>query len=356
MQILGVLSGAVNVPRAVHIYRLTMPLAYIGQHSKHKGMWLSAKSMALDLSEKEMDVILKSDLIVLGRMISDRPKEVGEYIEFLHRNGAKVVYETDDDLTEEYRDISNGERRTCVPFTRNVGIDAFTVTTPYLAKQIAKHSFGQPIYVLPNCIETKYWSKTCMRHERKHVGTLNIMLVGTPTHGSDWYYAHQASLRILDEYPNTRLLVGGYQPDYIGDDERIVRLPFVEYAEYPTMLTEADIVIAAIDPDDPFNHSKSAVKAMEAWAAKRKLDKGYGGAAVIATNSVVYNGTVQHGRNGLLVDNTTDGYYAALKELTDNKVMRENLQRTGHSDVIQRHCIQTQYSKWISAYTQIRRL
>ena len=139
-------------------------------------------------------------------------------------------------------------------------------------------------------------------------------------------------------------------------DQRVIRLPFMEYAQYPTMLAEADIVIAAIDPDDPFNHSKSAVKAMEAWAARRKLKNGYGGAAVIATQSVVYNGTVQHGRNGLLVENTTDAYYAALKELTDNQVMRENLQRTGHNDVVQRHSIQSQYRKWVSAYTQIRRL
>ena len=259
-------------------------------------------------------------------------------------------------MTEEYRDISNGEKKTCLPFTQNIGIDAFTVTTPYLAKQIAKHSYGQPIYVLPNCVETQYWAKVCDGYERKYTGTFNIMLVGTPTHGSDWRFAHQAALRILDEYPHTRLLVGGYQPDYIGDDERIVRLPFMEYAQYPTMLAEADVVIAAIDPDDPFNHSKSAVKAMEAWAAKRKLTKGYGGAAVIATNSVVYKDTVQHKRNGLLVENTVDGYYIALKELIDNQVMREYLQRTGHNDVVQRHSIQSQYTKWVSAYTQIRRL
>lgn len=356
MQVLGILSGAVNVPHAVHIYRITMPIAYIDKHTKHTGMWLSARSMALDLSENEIATILKSDVIVLGRMISDHPIEVGQYIEFLHRNGAKLVYETDDDLTEEYRDISNGEKKTCLPFTKNIGIDAFTVTTPYLAKQISKHSFGQPVFILPNCIETQYWAKVCDKYERKYTGTFNIMLVGTPTHGSDWRFAHQAALRILDEYPHTRLLVGGYQPDYIGDDERIVRLPFMEYAQYPTMLAEADVVIAAIDPDDPFNHSKSAVKAMEAWAAKRKLTKGYGGAAVIATNSVVYKDTIQHKRNGLLVENTVDGYYIALKELIDNQVMREYLQRTGHNDVVQRHSIQSQYTKWVSAYTQIRRL
>ena len=126
MQVLGILSGAVNVPHAVHIYRITMPIAYIDKYTKHTGMWLSARSMALDLSEKEIATILKSDVIVLGRMISDHPVEVGQYIEFLHRNGAKLVYETDDELTEEYRDISNGEKKTCLPFTKNIGIERHT--------------------------------------------------------------------------------------------------------------------------------------------------------------------------------------------------------------------------------------
>jgi glycosyltransferase involved in cell wall biosynthesis len=183
------------------------------------------------------------------------------------------------------------------------------------------------------------------------------MLVGTPTHGNDWVHAHQAALRILDEYPHTRLLVGGYQPDYIGTDERVIRLPFVEYLHYPTMLAEADVVICAIDPTDPFNYSKSAVKALEAWASKRKLSNGnYGGAAVIATQSVVYNTTVRDGRNGLLVANNVDAYYTALRSLVDNQSLREHLQRSGLNEVTDKHSIHSRYREWVSAYTRIRRL
>lgn len=356
MKILGILNGAVKLPRAVHIYRLTMPLNYINKQTKHSAYWASASSMA-QLLAPEIEKYIESDIIILGRMISDDLKAVGDYIAFVRSKGASIVYETDDDLTEEYRDISSGEGKTSIPFLQSAGIDAFTVTTEYLARQVAKHSFGQPIYVLPNCIETNYWTAACRTYERKYSDTVNIMLVGTPTHGDDWILAHHAALRILDEYPNTRLLVGGYHPDYIGDDDRVIKMPYTEYAMYPTMLAEADIVMCAIDPNDPFNYSKSAVKAMESWAAQRKLnDNTYGGAAVIATNSVVYNGTVINERNGLLVDHNVDEYYLALNRLVGDERMRYRLQRTGMSDVAKKHSIKANYGKWVSAYNRIRRI
>jgi glycosyltransferase involved in cell wall biosynthesis len=356
MNIVGILSGEAKLPRAVHIYRLTMPLAYINKHTKHNAAWATAGSIA-ELTEAQIEAVLKADIVILGRMITDRPGDSYEYVKFLRRNGAKIIYETDDDLTEQYRDISRGKQADCKPFLANPNIDAFTVTTKYLGAQISKFSVGQPVFVLPNCIETTYWAQVSERHVRRYADTFNIMLVGTPTHGQDWVHAHQAALRILDEFPHTRLLVGGYQPDYIGTDERIVRLPFVEYMEYPTMLAEADVVVAAIDPDDPFNHSKSAVKAMEAWASKRQLSDGkYGGAAVIATQSVVYNGTVFNDRNGLLVENDVESYYTALRTLVTDKSKREYLQRTGMHDVISKHSIHTAYRQWVSAYTRIRRL
>ena len=357
MRLLGILAGATNLPHAVHIYRITMPLAYIEKRSRHKAAWTDGKEMAISFTQEQIAEIIKSDVIIIGRMIGNDYPMIDKYLEFMSRGGAKLIYETDDDLTQQYRDTSNGENKTSVPFLSNKRIDAFTVTTPYLARQIEKFSAGQPVYVIPNAVETSYWAQVCRNHEPLYSDKLNIMLVGTPTHGDDWTLAHKATLRILDEFPNTRLLVGGYQPDYIDDSDRIVKLPFVEYMNYPKMLREADIVLCAIDPHDLFNHSKSAVKAMEAWSAQRDLGNGiYGGAAVVATNSVVYNGTVRHEKNGLLVDHNIDSYYDALKRLVKDDLLRRSLQRTGMLDVLKKHSIVTEYRKWLSVYTQVRRI
>lgn len=356
MQIAGILSGASNIPQAVHVYRITMPLGYINKHTKHKAYWVSAQNCATDLTEVQFNTLLSSDIIVLGRMITNDVRGTHELLTLLASRGATLVYETDDDLTEEYRDISNGKQQDCIAFIKHPYVSAVTVSTPHLARQITKHNTGQPVFVRPNCIETSYWEAVSGKHEREHSGTFNIMLTGSPTHGDDWIPAYHGILRILDEHPEARLLVGGYQPEYV-DDERIIPLPFVPYYKYPTMLCEADVVVAAIDPNDPFNYSKSAVKAMEAWAAKRKLGSGgYGGAAVIATKSEVYHGTVKHAKNGLLSDHTEGAYYSNLKTLIDNPSLMERLQRRGRHDVIQKHSIHTQYTDWLSVYNKIRRL
>lgn len=356
MQIVGILSGARNVPQAVHIYRITMPLGYIGKRTKHQAYWVSAQNCATDLTEKEFNALIGADIIVLGRMITDDVQGAHHLLTLLASRGATLVYETDDDLTEEHRDISGGKKQDCRAFIKHPYVSAITVSTPYLAKQIAKHNIDQPVFVLPNMIETSYWESIGDKHEREHPGTLNIMLTGSPTHGDDWIPAYHGILRILDEHPEARLLVGGYQPEYV-DDERIIPLPFVPYYKYPTMLCEADIVVAAINPDDPFNHSKSAVKAMEAWAAKRKLDGGsYGGAAVVATKSNVYHDVVKHAKNGLLSDHTEDAYYSNLKALIDNPSFMKRLQRRGRHDVAQKHSIHTHYADWLSVYNKIRRL
>jgi len=276
-----------------------------------------------------------------------------EYIQYLQSGGAKVIYETDDDLTEVYRDISDGKNASCLPYLPHV--DAITCTTKPLAQHLAKYSNGKPVYVLPNCVEPAMFNKVTNKYERKYKDTINIMLVGTRTHGDDWRVAYQAISRILKEKENVRLLVGGFHPLYIPDEGKVEFLPFVDYSKYPTILAEADIILATIDPDDQFNKSKSAVKVMEGWASTRKIGNTVGGAAIIATKSVVYNDTVQDGKNGLLVDHTVDAYYEAITKLIDDENYRRKLQRRGWLDVRQRHNIGANYRQWVSAYTKILR-
>lgn len=357
MRVLGILIGAERLPRAVHIYRITLPLAYIRDRTNHDAAWTDAKNMALKFTEAQVNAMVNSDVIVLGRAIGNDGELAHRFMSFLKRNGAKLVYETDDDLTEEFRDISGGKKIDSRLFLTSPLVDAFTVTTPYLAERVKRYA-DKPVFVLPNSVEMKFWSGVSLAHKRNYTGTLNIMLVGTPTHGNDWMRANEAIERILGEYPNTRLIVGGYHPNFIdGDSERVVKMPFVEYAQYPGMMAEADIVICAIDPDDPFNYSKSAVKAMEAWASKRQLsNRHYGGAAVVATDSVVYNDTVIDEKNGLIAPHTVDGYYSAIKRLVDDDTLREHLQAKGLQTVIAKHSIAVNYRMWVSAYNRIRRL
>lgn len=356
MRITAVLPGAVHIPRAIHIYRVTLPYSKINDNTKHKCGWISSESAAVNLKSKELDALLDSDIIVLARPITNDQYIADSYCGMMKSRGAMLVYETDDDLTNTYRDTSSGNvGATCLPFLKHCS--AITVSTEPLKQLISNFVDSKPIYVLPNKVDPTFFNKRLQGYQRKFQGTLNIMLAGTKTHGEDWRYAAEAARLIIAEYPDTRLLVGGFHPDYIDTTDRVELLPFMPYHAYPTMLAEADIVIAAIDPDDGFNHCKSAVKAMEAWAAIRPVGKKTaGGAAVIATDSVVYSGTVSHERNGLLVEHSVEGYYQALKKLVDEPLLRQELQRRGYLDMLKRHSIQDGWRAWSSAYHNIRRV
>ena len=351
MHITGMIAGEVKYPRAIHIYRLTMPLDYIRKNTRHTAWWVDAQTL-LNAEKSKVEEITKSDIIVLGRPIAKDYRAAYNYIELLRSKGAKIVYETDDDLTETYRDISGEAGATCLPYLPSV--DALTVTTEALKTHLAQYT-EKPIYVVNNYIDHKMFRKVLTGYKRKNTGTTNIMLVGTATHGSDWELAYMAISKILKERSDVKLLVGGFHPNYIPNAEQVEFLPWVSYVRYPTLLAEADIVVAAIDPEDKFNHSKSAVKAMEAWAAVRKIGNTIGGAAVVATDSVVYNGVVKHMKNGIIAQHDVDAYYNGIKLLLDDLFLRKEIQRRGYLDGIKNHSIMPGYRKWVSAYTNILR-
>lgn len=352
MRISAILPGDINIPRAIHIYRITQPLSFIDEATSHEVSWTTSDFL-LKSDESAMDYILGSDIIIFGRHVVREWKIARELCDICRSKGAKLVYETDDDLTNAYRDVSDGDGANCIPFLSLV--DAITVTTSYLAGTLS-HFTEKPIYVLPNKVDHTFFKRRLKGYNRKYSGTFNIMLTGTATHGDDWIVASKAMKQILNDHADTRLLVGGFTPDYIEYDDNVEKLPFLHYKDYPTMLVEADIVVAAIDPDDKFNHSKSAVKAMEAWAATRQLENGsVGGAAVVATDSVVYDSVVNDGVNGLLVEHTVDGYLNAIESLITDSRLRMGLQRKGYRELIKNHSIHRGWRKWLTVYHKVKR-
>lgn len=356
MRIVGINTGGMDIPRAIHIYRVTQPLGYINASTKHEAGWLDTEYIAHQASAAELEYLAKANILVVARPVAKNSADAKHYISSLrmHNRNALIVYETDDDLSNVYRDISDGERNSFIPYLPLV--DGVTVSTAPLAKLVNNFTRkSAPIAVLPNYIDVELFNRLCYpTQDKTHTG-VNIMFLGTATHGDDWDVANQAVQRVLAKYSDARLLVGGYHPDYIQESDQVRFLPFVEYRQYPLMLQQADIVIAAIDPDNQFNQSKSAVKAMESWASKRLVGKAYGGAAVIATDSVVYRGTVKNGVNGLLCKHTVEDYTAALTTLIENEALRHRIQIRGHHDVAKHHNIKTGYRKWLSFYNNLLR-
>jgi glycosyltransferase involved in cell wall biosynthesis len=280
---------------------------------------------------------LTAHVIVMGRVLARDYRLVEHFVREYQRQGRRFIFETDDDLSNQWRRV---HEHSWEPMLRLV--DAVTVTNHHLRRLILP--YNPHVFVIPNHVDLRDF----MGAERKN-HHLTIGLEGSPTHYEDWKPVAQPLFRIRKEYPDVRILLYGYCPDYLEGvaDEVMPWLPFREHAQ---RLVEVDIGLCPLDSRDGFNLSKSPIKAIIYWAAGRPLGKGYGGAAVIASDHPVYRRVVNKG-NGLLVQDNE--WYGAIRTLIEDEEMRRRLGIAGHRWVQKNANIQTGWKLWANCYRQV---
>jgi glycosyltransferase involved in cell wall biosynthesis len=322
-----------NQPNTVDYYRIIQaydvlidkgyPLAYIPY-----GM---ARRMA-QLGQLQPE---NFDIFVMCRAsVGQVDKRLIDFMRIIHESGRKLIYETDDDYTNEHRRTTEGDAITVAQ-----ACDACTTTTPYLAKVLKQHN--PHVYVLPNAINFDIWGKV-ERHEEE---TITIGLAGTGTHFEDYKLVKDALFKLAETHGNrVRFLLLGYKPYYLEDLPNMEFIEFRPYADYASTLGQVDIGLCPLVPDDPFNLAKSAIKALEYMAA---------GAAVIAQNMPVYRRVVAHRGNGLLAD---EDWYEKVVLLVEDAQLRRRLSRRGRAWVRKHRNIHALARKWWRAYEEVYHL
>lgn len=340
-------------PNGCEIYRGNMPMAYLAKHHPWKASWgyydeILAKTLTMGSTVWDR-ILAFYDLFVLPRATGDElvAGAVEEMIDTLHKAGRKVVYEVDDDFT--------GFHRSAPPNALRIAskCDAITVTTPFLAELMHSHT-NRPTYVLPNMITPEDWKKP-IPHRLMNVPSDSIIigLTGSPTHQNDWKVLETVLPAILDDHPEVHLVLGGFAPEYFDDLPQTVVVPGLPYSHYADLVKGFDIVLAPVDPHDPFNNYKSPIKAIEGMAAEHRTNGVSHGAAVIATNNQVYRLAIDSGYNGLLVDHTPEAWYAALVDLIENREKRMTLARNGYRWAWKHHNMAEKWPLWATAYRTI---
>jgi len=266
----------------------------------------------------------------------------------LRERGVKIIYEVDDDYTNEFRHVVDGDSLTPMKWA-----DAVTVTTPYLASRLRQYT-RQTVYVLPNCIDPAIWRDMPMQTERTDQDAVVIGLTGSPTHEGDWCVLETVMPQIMADHPNVYLVVMGYHPPYLAGLPRTKYLSAAGYVDYSQVIRACDIILAPVDPKDRFNEGKSPIKALEGQSAQRHLPGGQSaGAAVIATNNPIYSLVVKHEHTGLLTEQTPNAWGEALHRLIVDKELRERLQIQGFKAAYKNYDITRQYTLWSRAYHKV---
>lgn len=336
---------------ALEIYRTTVP--YIEAQKKDRGVlyswaFLADIAMSSGFSRDFYARLLQQYQIFVFPRAYFGSEEAGEKIKqtiaMLKDYGKKVVYEVDDDLSNRYRHVIDGN---AIDFMRQCS--AVTVSTPILAEDV-KALTGLPTYVLPNMLAPELWRRITQRPpELKN--KVVIGLTGSPTHKTDWLVLEEP-LRTIAERDDVLIIIAGYHPEYLKGLPNTTYVSPLVYDQYADLVKLFDIVLAPVDPDDKFNLGKSPIKVIEGMGAARVVDERFvGGAACIATDNPVYRlaSEVMH------VEHTPEAWEKAITTLLNDKKLRHTMQARGFNWAWKHHNIQTHWHLWRDAYRDIWR-
>lgn len=188
--------------------------------------------------------------------------------------------------------------------------DFFIVSTNYLKKKMEQIADGKPIYVIKNSLDFNIWDKVVpLRplHE-KNPDLVRIIYSGCQNHSGDIEIIKQPLLALFDEFPNLEFVSLPHKSTDDIENPRYIRVKeWMPLSLYPQALSgwEGDIGIAPLR-DNETNRAKSNLRWLEYSALKLPT---------IASNVQPFKESITHGKDGILVGNSQQDWYDAMKAL-----------------------------------------
>jgi glycosyltransferase involved in cell wall biosynthesis len=299
-------------------------------------------SSADDGNGVTVNLELDADIYVISRLFPG-PDSM-DMVDALFAKGKPVVYETDDlliDLPADNMHAAAYAEKT--PFIEAVMRRAhgLVVSTPELAMRLAQ--FNRNVFILPNQVDFARLYQPPPDNGRE----VRIGVIGTSTRGSDFALIDDALRQVCRKFgKRVRLIfVGGMPEGWQGHPqaEKIDFLP--EYAAYGARLKglRLDIGVAPL-ADNDFNACKSPLKWLEFSAL---------GMAGVFSFVPAYKQVIEQGETGLLVDNFTDKWVAALSLLIEYPEKRLAIAIAAQREVLKKHALQSDAGRAASLYRRL---
>ena len=294
--------------------------------------------------------------IVLQRLSWPAGAEDNEknFFRALHRAGLAVIYEVDDDLFTDgfvkrnsfvwgFSEEQSREQRDGI-LRAMQRCDGVTVSTQRVAT-IVRNYTDKPVKVVGNYIDLHWW-KMIQKQARRdpRLTGLTIGWAGGRRPDTDIDPMVTAWERIADKYPKVMFVVQGHSTDrFYGHipADRITYTKWMSIDDYPAGLVNIDIGCCPLE-DTPFNHAKSAIKAMEYAASS---------AAVVASPTV-YNGLIEHGKDGFIANNA-DEWEQYLSMLVEDYTLRHDMAKRLLAKVRKSYSLEANAWRWADAWTDI---
>jgi GT2 family glycosyltransferase/tetratricopeptide (TPR) repeat protein len=290
--------------------------------------------------------ILRSQIIVVQRgMPSCLPYSALR--DAIKNPAVKIVFELDDALTQlpgsnPHCGYFRAMRPQLETYLRNA--DLVTVSTPRL-KEIYS-GFNENIEVLPNTLDPRIWQS--LPGPTRADGKVRILFSGTLTHQSDLGLIEKAIEQVIQELGDkVEFLFWGNPPASLGHLPQVRHISefSTDYAQYAQRLKCSGVDLAIVPLEaTPFNRAKSNIKWLEYSACK---------IPGIFTAIDPYCQSIEHGKTGWLVGNTTEEWREAIKKLVLDSHLRRSIAENAQQTVLSRHSLERNAAFWMQAYEQV---
>ena len=301
------------------------------------------------------------NLLVTPRfIIEDAADQLPPFLDQLHDDGMRWVYELDDDTLSpsivDHQlacfDVCRKAGRERLEYERQQRLymiaraDGVITSTPLLGA-VASTCTTAPVYVVPNAIDVPWMVERLQQVDRRE-RRLTIGWAGGARPDADLIPVADAWRRLAQRYPDVVFLVFGERMQVLMDaipkgQHRRIHIPWVEVDAFPRGLGYIDIACCAV-ADTPWNHCKSPDKFFEHTLA----------GAPCVVSEPLYGPVVTHGVDAL-VAHDADEWEAALALLIDSPELRRRLNVAALETVAHHHSMQRVWPRWVRALSDILR-
>jgi glycosyltransferase involved in cell wall biosynthesis len=244
-----------------------------------------------------------------------------ESLSALSNAGVPIILDLDTDV--EHQPVSHHEYSTKGLSTQTRGnayaaaIDlADLISVPSEVQAASLKAITDQVFVIPDgwSRQNKLWDKSPAPH-----GTINIGWAGSSGQLEDLMLVRRFIIRIIREFPNTRIVIIGNPQAYRLFDglpeNRRLYLPLVAHEEFPYLLSQLDILLVPLR-NLPYNLSLPDTPLMEAGAK---------GIPWIASPTPAF----RRWNAGGLISESPDEWHLNLRHLVVDAELRNKLGRTG---------------------------
>ena len=321
-------------------YRIKQPYSLIDRH--YDDIKIQIMLRAPFMGTQAYELVNSCDVLVLQNIHSGHPPGFPDLIKYALSQNKIVIYDVDDidwavprenPAYEEFNKRQIGKYVIeCLKLATVV-----TTTTNRLANEI--RAFTNRVVVIPNAIDYDYYYWNL---PKKDDGFTRIIWTGGSSHMSDLMLVEGIGRWVLDNFENTKFVLGGYDSRMINDNpnmylycdtneniwwhykgillgkdydkSRVEVLRTRNVDIYPELYKDGDILIAPLI-DNRFNCSKSPLKLVEASAYS---------IPVIASDVGIYHDTINHTVDGFLCRTPMD-WKRYLKDLITDVEKRKRM-------------------------------